>query len=71
MYVGVTGFLGFFLVLCIVARSAHRCTSPRQFAKIRVKNREPVPVYAMEMDPHDRDSDIGDDSPMVSGINDL
>lgn len=47
-----------------------RCEVPRHFAqtfvKIRVKNREPVPVYAMEMDPHERDSDMGDDSPMVS-----
>lgn len=34
--------------------------------KIRVKNREPVPVYAMEMDPQERDSDLGDDSPVVS-----
>lgn len=38
----------------------------RTIAKIRVKNREPVPVYAMEMDPQERDSDLGDDSPVVS-----
>lgn len=50
---------------CARVATAH---SPRQLAKIRVKNREPVPVYAMEMDPHERDSDIGDDSPMVSAF---
>ncbi|CAH2089665.1 unnamed protein product [Euphydryas editha] len=33
-------------------------------AKIRVKNREPVPAYAMA--DADRDSDLGDDSPVVS-----
>lgn len=35
----------------------------RKAAKIRVKNREPVPAYAMA--DADRDSDIGDDSPAV------
>lgn len=40
--------------------------SAKRTFKIRVKNREPVPVYAMEMDPQERDSDIGDDSPVVS-----
>lgn len=34
--------------------------------KIRVKNREPVPVYAMDMDPQERDSEIGEESPVVS-----
>lgn len=34
--------------------------------KIRVKNRDPVPVYAMDGGRIDRDSDLGDDSPMVS-----
>ena len=38
----------------------------KQIIKIRVKNREPVPVYAMEMDPQERESDMGDDSPVVS-----
>lgn len=35
-------------------------------AKIRVKNREPVPAYAMA--DADRDSDLGDDSPVVSAV---
>lgn len=35
-------------------------------AKIRVKNREPVPAYAMA--DADRDSDLGDDSPVVSTL---
>ncbi|KPJ03294.1 hypothetical protein RR46_06450 [Papilio xuthus] len=32
-------------------------------AKIRVKNRDPVPAYAMA--DADRDSDLGDDSPVI------
>lgn len=39
----------------------------KKVAKIRVKNRDPIPIYT-EMDERriDRDSDLGDDSPMVS-----
>lgn len=51
----------------VIVRGA-KAFSPKTVVKIRVKNREPVPVYAMEMDPHERDSDIGDESPMVSFI---
>lgn len=43
---------------------AFRCTVRCKAAKIRVKNREPVPAYAMA--DADRDSDLGDDSPVVS-----
>lgn len=39
-------------------------TPVKETAKIRVKNREPVPAYAMA--DADRDSDLGDDSPVVS-----
>lgn len=38
----------------------------RKTVKIRVKNREPVPAYAMA--DADRDSDLGDDSPVVSRL---
>lgn len=34
-------------------------------AKIRVKNRDPVQVYAMEMEPQERVADLDDDSPVV------
>lgn len=34
-------------------------------SKIRVKNRDPVQVYAMEMEPQEREADLGDDSPVV------
>lgn len=35
--------------------------------KIRQKNRDPIPVYStMDERRTDRDSDLGDDSPMVS-----
>lgn len=54
-----------YLSVCAVCRVL-RAFCNRQIAKIRVKNREPVPVYAMEMEPQERDSDLGDDSPVVS-----
>lgn len=46
-----------------------RGINPVQAVKIRVKNRDPVPVYAMDGPPgNDRDSELGDDSPMVSAL---
>lgn len=38
-----------------------------EIGKIRVKNREPLPFYAgMEMDPQERESEMGEESPVVS-----
>lgn len=39
--------------------------------KIRVKNREPLPVYAMEMEQQERESEMGEESPVSHNEDDL
>lgn len=55
----------FIFVLCAQCAGCLQHSAIKNFVKIRVKNREPVPTYAMEMDQQERESDIGDESPVV------
>lgn len=50
----------------VTVRGVRSAFCDPKIGKIRVKNREPVPVYAMEMDPQERESELGEDSPVVS-----
>lgn len=61
------GFCGVIRTLFLSECGVLTAFCDRLVGKIRVKT-EPVPVYAMEMDQHERDSDMGEDSPVVSHL---